>query len=116
MLPNSVCDPMYSPFDSSFKVIERDRKGGRTDRGIESQNEEDAGEEKWRYGEARRTRRVSIPKGNQVTKLLSIKQLTVFITNVLLIGRGSQKLTTSPSSFLLDSALKLMFTRSGGSF
>ena len=72
MLPNSVCDPLYFPFDSSFEVIERDIKGGRTDRGIEYRNEEDAGEEKWRYGEARRTRRVSIPKGNQVTKLLSI--------------------------------------------
>ena len=49
-----------------------ERKGGGKYRGIESRNEEDAGEERWRYGEARRTRRVSIPKGNQVTKLLSI--------------------------------------------
>ena len=52
--------------------MKEDRTGGRKERGIESQNEEDAGEEKWRYGEARRTLRVSIPKGNQVTKLLSI--------------------------------------------
>ena len=52
-----------------------ERKGGRKERKVESRNEEDAGEEKGRYGEARRTQRVSIPKGNQVTKILSIKNL-----------------------------------------
>ena len=95
MLPNSVCDPMYPSFDSSFEVIERDRKGGRTDRGIESRIEEDAGEERWRYGEARRTRRVSIPKGNQVTKVLSIIQLPDPFVHLLFYRVGGEGYRTN---------------------
>ena len=75
MLPNSVCDPMYPSFDSSFEVIERDRKGGRTDRGIESRTEEDAGEERWRYGEDTKNTKVNIPDSNQ----LFIKQHLFFV-------------------------------------
>ena len=56
-------------------MMKAERKGGRKEGKVESRNEEDAGEEKWRYGEARRTRRVSIPKGNRVTKILSINNL-----------------------------------------
>ena len=66
-------------------MMKAERKGGRKERKVESRNEEDAGEEKWRHGEARRTRRVSIPKGNQVTKLLSINNLVFFLTSLCFI-------------------------------
>ena len=72
--------------------VKEDRARGRAERGIESQNEEDVGEEKWRYGEARRTRRVSIPKGNQVTKLLSINNYRFHSYKFRFIGINDEEL------------------------
>ena len=35
--PGFTGDPNFPPFDSSFEVIERDRKGGRKEREVESE-------------------------------------------------------------------------------
>ena len=85
MLPNRSTDADNPRLISDCKGLKEDRKGGRREREVELGREEDAGEERWRYGEARRTRRVSIPKGNQVTKLLSIINYLFSVTNVHLI-------------------------------